>query len=80
MPYEQEEIHYVGGHEVVIRKLAGFPEYRVKTGLDEFEVWWADGTDEEKIPGWYTEVGGIVEGPWDTKEDLFDEMFLGDEV
>ncbi|GAA2516437.1 hypothetical protein [Winogradskya humida] len=71
MSYLSETTHQVGGHEVVVRELAGpAQEFHVELDGDKYEVWFIESK------GWFTEIGGTEEGPWPTSGDLIKTVFL----
>ncbi|GAA0529423.1 hypothetical protein GCM10010172_07630 [Paractinoplanes ferrugineus] len=81
MSYRSETAHHVGGDTVTVKQLAGLDEFHVFMGLDKFEIFRGNETDPGTDPAnWYTEIGGVVEGPYDTAEQLIDELFLAVEL
>jgi hypothetical protein len=80
--FKSETTHQVGAHTVTVRELSGpVREYFVCVSGDKYEVFLGNETDPGTNPTkWYTEVGGALEGPYDTAEQLIDEMFLTEEI
>lgn len=72
-----EGTHHVGGGTVVVRRLTSADEYRITIDGDKYEVFRGNPTDPGTNPDlWYTEIGGTVEGPWDTADNLIRQVFL----
>jgi hypothetical protein len=66
--------------EIVIEQVGSFAEYWVHVGGDKYNVF--QGSDDGADPdGWYVEIeiGGQIDGPWSTADDLINDVFYSDE-
>lgn len=63
------------GDLVTVKELIGWNQYNVTVAGDSYEVC----LDEAK-GGWFTEVGGVEEGPFTTADNLISTLFLSEDV
>lgn len=76
MSYTTETVHTVNGTQVTVKELTSWSEYHVFIGGDKYEVFRGLPQDGQNPDCWYTEVGGVIEGPYGTAEQLIAELFL----
>jgi hypothetical protein len=69
--YTRVDIYTIADTDIVVARLRHAEELRVRMTGDSYEVW-----KETKDGCWYTEIGGVVEGPYPTEGALLEATFL----
>ena len=76
MTYNAESTHHISGSTITVTKLTSWSEYHVRVDGEKYEVFRGLVEDGQNPDLWYTEIGGVIEGPYPTAEDLIAEVFL----